>query len=106
MNVSLNPQVEFVLDADNKVVTVNALNEEGNLIAGAEVFVGKTAEEAAKELFDDVKQSVQKYLGESGITATFTQAAAITEETIEKLVAECAPYLEAAEIKAMEYGEL
>lgn len=142
MNLSLNPQVEFVLDADNKVVTVNALNEEGNLIAGAEVFVGKTAEEAAKlfveistetgflasggvsvednkieisfsgdadaakELFDDVKQSVQTYLDESGITATLTQAAAITEEAIEKLVAECAPYLEAAEIKAMEYGEL
>ena len=51
MNISLNPQVEFVLDADDKVVTVNALNEEGNLIISAEAFAnveGKTAEEAAK----------------------------------------------------------
>ena len=48
MNVSLNPEVEFVLDADNKVVSVNALNEEGNLIVSAEVFTGKSAEEAAQ----------------------------------------------------------
>ena len=32
MNVSLNPEVEFVLDGNDKVVTVNALNEEGNLM--------------------------------------------------------------------------
>ena len=48
MNLSLNPKVEFILDADDKVVSVNALNEEGNLIISAEVFTGKTAEEAAK----------------------------------------------------------
>ena len=50
MNLSLNPEVEFVLDENDKVVSVNALNEEGNLIVSAEVFTGKTAEEAAKLL--------------------------------------------------------
>ena len=51
MNVSLNPEVEFVLDADDKVVSVNALNEEGNLVISAAAFEnveGKSAEEAAK----------------------------------------------------------
>lgn len=48
MNLSLNPQVEFLLDANDKVVSVNALNEEGNLIVSAAAFKGKTAEEAAK----------------------------------------------------------
>ena len=51
MNVSLNPKVEFVLDENDKVITVNALNEEGNLIISAEAFEnveGKPAEEAAK----------------------------------------------------------
>lgn len=51
MNVSLNPEVEFVLDGNGKVITVNALNEEGNLVVSAEAFSsveGKTAEEAAK----------------------------------------------------------
>ena len=44
MNMSINPSVEFVLDEEDKVITANALNEEGNLIIGAEDFVGKTAE--------------------------------------------------------------
>lgn len=145
MNVSLNPEVEFVLDGNGKVITVNALNEEGNLVISAEEFEkieGKTAEEAAKlfvqvctdtgylvsgslkvennnveisisgdataakELFDDVKAKVDSYLSEENITATLTQAAAITQEELQKLVEECAPYLEETEIKAMEYKEL
>ncbi len=48
MNISFNPSVEFVLDSKDKVVSVNALNEEGNLIVSAEAFTGKTAGEAAK----------------------------------------------------------
>ncbi len=56
MNISLNPEVEFVLDEEDKVITVNALNEEGNLIISAEAFAdieGKSAEDAAK-LFVEV----------------------------------------------------
>ena len=48
MNISLNPEVEFVLDGNGKVLTVNALNEDGNLIITATVFEGKTAQQAAK----------------------------------------------------------
>ena len=51
MTLSFNPQVEFVLDADDKVVSVTALNEEGNLIISAESFQtveGKSAEDATK----------------------------------------------------------
>ncbi len=58
MNVSLNPQVEFILDKDDKVISVNALNEEGNLIITADAFKkveGKTAEEGA-ELFVQVAE--------------------------------------------------
>lgn len=46
MNVACNPEVEFVLDSKDKVISVNALNEEGNLIINAESFEGKTADEA------------------------------------------------------------
>lgn len=46
MNVSLNPEVEFILDENDKVVSVNALNEEGNLVINGQVFVGKSSEEA------------------------------------------------------------
>ena len=58
MNVSLNPKVEFILDKDDKVVTVNALNEEGNLIISAEAFAnveGMSAKDAA-ELFVKVSK--------------------------------------------------
>lgn len=142
MNVSLNPEVEFVLDEENKVVSVNALNEEGNLIISAETFTGKSAEDAAKlfvevsketgfvvsgsvkageneinisisgdtkkaeALYNDVKAKVNEYFTSENITATVAQAQAITEEQLEKLVAECAPYIEAAEVQAMEYAQL
>lgn len=53
MTLSLNPEVEFLLDANGTVVSANALNEEGNLILNAAVFVGKTNEEAVK-LFIDI----------------------------------------------------
>lgn len=46
MTVELNPQVEFILDESNKVVTVNALNDEGNYVIAKVDFVGKTADEA------------------------------------------------------------
>ncbi len=48
MNVSLNPEVEFILDENDKVVSVNALNEEGNLVINGQIFVGKSSEEALK----------------------------------------------------------
>ena len=53
MNVSLNPSVEFILDTENKVVSVNALNDEGNLILSAAAtankdFVGATDGDALK----------------------------------------------------------
>ncbi len=142
MNVSCNPSVEFVLNDEDKVISVNALNEEGNLVLTAETFVGKDAEEAAKlfvqvsnetgfivsgnaqygnnevsisfsgdakqaeALYNEVKAKVNEYLSEENITATIKQAQAITEEQLEQLVAECAPYMEMAEIQALEYMEL
>lgn len=142
MNVSLNPSVEFVLDGKNKVVSVNALNEEGNLVVSAENFIGKDMDvavtlfvevsketgflvsgnaqvannainvsfsgdaEQATELYNKVSAKVREYLSEEKITATVQQAAAITEKKLEALVTECAPYIEAAKVQAMEYAEL
>ena len=142
MNLSLNPSVEFVLDEEDKVLSVNALNEEGNLVVSAETFVGKDAEEAAQlfvqvsketgflvtgnaniagneinvsfsgdmkkanELYNEVTEKLNAYFSEEKVTATVKQAAAITEEQLEKLVAECAPYMEETEVKALEYMEL
>jgi len=46
MNLSMNPSIELVLDGDNKVVTVNAINDEGNFIISNATFTGLSAEDA------------------------------------------------------------
>ncbi len=48
MNVSLNPEVEFILDGENKVVSVNAKNEEGNLVINGTNFTGLDADKAVE----------------------------------------------------------
>lgn len=48
MQVDINPSVEFILDADDKVLSVTALNDDGALIVAGEAFVGKTAEDAVE----------------------------------------------------------
>ena len=63
MNINLNPEVEFVLNKENKVVSVNALDDDGNHIVSLafnaetakSAFEGLTAEEAA-ELFLDLAE--------------------------------------------------
>lgn len=56
MNVELNPQLEFVLDTDNKVVSVNALNDEGNKIILSATFVGLSAEDAVDKFLEIAKE--------------------------------------------------
>ncbi len=142
MNVSLNPEVEFVLDANDVVISANALNEEGNLIISAGVFEGKSADaavdlfieisaetgflvsgnasvgdneieisfsgdrEKAEKLFKDVKTKALSKLEEFGVQAKIELDEAISQEDLRELVEQCAPYLEAAEVRAMEYAEL
>jgi hypothetical protein len=142
MNLSLNPEVEFLLDENNVVISANALNEEGNLILNADVFVGKSAEDAAnlfvqisadtgflvkgnvsvddneieiafsgdakeaEKLFNNVKDKVKSSLQAANVKAEIELEDAISKEDLQKLAAECAPYLEAAEIQALEYKQL
>ena len=139
MTVSLNPKVEFVLDSNDVVVAVNALNEEGNLVVSADVFVGKDKETAvqtfvqvsketgflvtgnvkageneinvsisgkdAQARYEEVKAKLDEYLSKEKIDATVAQAKEDINAFIDAQVAKVAPYLEAAEIKAMDYAE-
>lgn len=57
MNLSLNPSVEFILDANNKVVSVSANNDEGNFIVASATFTGLTAEDAADLFLQVVKDN-------------------------------------------------
>lgn len=48
MQVDLNPSVEFILDKNNKVASVTALNDDGAIIISGEAFIGKSAEDAVQ----------------------------------------------------------
>ena len=48
MTVDINPSVEFMVDGDNKVISVTALNDDGSILIVGEAFVGKTPEEAVE----------------------------------------------------------
>lgn len=48
MTVDINPSVEFMVDDENKVVSVTALNDDGSILIVGEAFVGKTPEEAVE----------------------------------------------------------
>ena len=48
MECSVNPDVQFVLNSDNKVIGVNVLNADGETLVANADFEGKSAEEAAK----------------------------------------------------------
>ncbi len=142
MNVSLNPEVEFVLDKENNVVSVNALNEEGNVIVSSATFTGKSAEEAvelfvqvadetgflfegkiaagenqvsisisgdeekAQEIYADVKEKVTAYFATMDIQGQIQMAEMLTREELQRVVTECAPYIDAAEAQALSYKEM
>ena len=48
MTMSVNPSVQFVLDQNNKVMRVNAMNDDGQALIAQVDFVGKDADSAAK----------------------------------------------------------
>ncbi len=48
MTVDINPSVELMVDKDNKVVSVTALNDDAAIILQGTAFVGKTSDEVVK----------------------------------------------------------
>lgn len=46
MTVDINPSVEFMVDDENKIISVTALNDDGSILIVGEAFIGKTPEEA------------------------------------------------------------
>ena len=145
MTVDINPSVEFMVDDQNKVVSVTALNDDGSILIAGEAFVGKTPEEAtqlvvslatdagylvkgeittentedsqtvsitisgnseyAKQLRENVKKDVEKYLSDNRITAKVENAKAKTLEEMRKIVIEDGIFTE-DEVKDMTEEQL
>lgn len=70
MSIDLNPSLEFVLDKNDKVVTVNALNEDGNYLLSLTVD-GETVLEAFKDMSaEEAAQLFIKLTEENGFLIT------------------------------------
>lgn len=57
MTIELNPSVEFMLDEENRVVSVTALNDDGAILIAGEAFIGLSAEEAS-DLFLELARQI------------------------------------------------
>ena len=145
MTVDINPSIEFMVDDQNKVVSVTALNDDGSILIAGEAFVGKTPEEAtqlvmqlatdtgylvkgeitvkddadgqtvsitvsgnseyAKQLRENIKSDVEKFLKDNKITATVKDVKAKTLEEMRKIVVEDGLFTE-DEVKDMTEEQL
>ena len=111
MQVDINPSVEFILDADNKVLSVTALNDDGALIIAGEAFVGKTAEDAVElmaSISTDAGYLVKGELsaGQDGITISITGDEEAAQKLYEDVKAGVDAFLEKIGIDAaVERGE-
>ena len=111
MQVDINPSVEFILDADNKVLSVTALNDDGALIIAGEAFVGKTAEDAVElmaSISTDAGYLVKGELsaGQDGITVSITGDEEAAQKLYEDVKAGVDAFLEKSGIDAaVERGE-
>jgi hypothetical protein len=108
MHLSLNAEIEVVLDEEDKVITVNALNEEGNLIISAEAFrnvEGKSAEEVAR-LFVQVSKDTGYLVtghvgeGENQISISISGDQKLAEELYQDVKSQVDGYLEEVDLEA------
>lgn len=111
MQVDINPSVEFILDADDKVLSVTALNDDGALIVAGEAFVGKTAEDAVElmaSISTDAGYLVKGELsaGQDGITISITGDAEAAQKLYDDVKAGVDAFLEESGIDTVvERGE-
>ena len=105
MTVDINPSVEFILDSNNKVISVTGLNDDGNLVIAGEAFVGKTAEEAAKMMVSIatdagylVKGSAE--VNENGVKISITGDEEAAKELYSKVEGKVKSFLESEGVTA------
>lgn len=52
VTIDINPSIEMMVDEDQKVLSVSALNDDGSIIISGEEIVGKDVEEATKLILE------------------------------------------------------
>ncbi len=87
VSVDINPSVEFGVNAFNKVVSVEAYNEEGTLLLAANQYTHQSLEKAIDTLVFEAME--QGFVAEDGSTVIAVTAESSNEKTAAKLQNTC-----------------
>lgn len=111
MTVEINPSVEFILDGNEKVLSVTGLNDDGSLIIAGEAFVGKTADEAVKMMVGIAVDTGYLVKGEvtadeNGVTVSVSGDAEAADRIYQNVKSKTEAFLEEKGVTAaLERGE-
>lgn len=111
MTVEINPSVEFILDSNEKVLSVTGLNDDGSLIIAGEAFVGKTADEAVKMMVGIAVDTGYLVKGEvtadeNGVTVSVSGDAEAADRIYQNVKSKTEAFLEEKGVTAaVERGE-
>ena len=142
VTVDINPSIELLVDEENKVVSVTALNDDGNIIIVGEAIIGENVEDAValivnvasdtgylvkgeveatsneikisvsgdekaqQELYNKVKEEVERVISEEKIASVISKVEALEKEALQELVQKVEPTLTEEELVAMSEQEL
>lgn len=85
MTVSVNPEIQFVLNKDNKVIYANATNSDGEKLLATFDFTNKSAEEVARMFVEISTESNYIKLDTTGATVTININAEKETEQLKNL---------------------
>ncbi len=96
MQVDINPSCQFVLNKNNRVVSVNCLNDDAQIVLQGTDFVGMTAEQAAQALVKisteagyikvDSQGNVSTANGASSVNITLSVGTDVDTEKLQKSI--------------------
>ena len=118
VEIFVNPDVEFMVDSENKVVAVTALNDDGSVLISGEVFVGLDYKDAVEKyvslakslgyLLEEEKNNVEAQINVSvsGATAYAKELKKNINSKIDKFLKDNKINASVKELKAMTVEEL
>ena len=96
MQVDINPSCQFVLNKNNRVVSVNCINEDAQIVLQDTDFVGMTAEQAAQTLVKisteagyikvDVQGNVSTATGARSVNITLSVSTDVDTEKLQQSI--------------------
>ena len=85
VSLKVNPEIELIVDDNGEVVSVNAVNEDGEVVISEGEFEGKTVEEACEE-FTEISTELGYIDVDINDNTVYLHVDGKDEETVEEIV--------------------